>query len=377
MYTYKLYSFPDIPSDVKDKANSYSLHIPLIPWLEAIYKSKIDHNSIYILSIFYQDKLVHVYPLIHQKKESLISIYDILSAMGKLNKLNLIKRLLSVILPNEVLCCYVPHTYYNQLEYSKRDKNTIHFLKKAMITIAKSKNISLVSFMHLLREDMAYLRSLSWSSIHEPPNTNLPINFNSFDDYLLSLSSNTRHNVRRQIRVDQKKGISYKIIDSISPDLALELLNNVYSKHSFYAGKIRLNRDFIAFIMNKIKNKKVIVAEYDNKIIAFSLFYENKGEIYNDLCGFNYDLLGDSFVVFNTTITEQIRFAIASKHKSIYFGPSNYYPKLVRGFMSINQYSLMKNTSFVRNMLLRLYSFFLNSVYFIAYRFFLDKVEKI
>ena len=160
----------------------------------------------------------------------------------------------------------------------------------------------------------------------------LPITWNSFDDYLLSRRKKRRESIRRERRVFQKNGFTTQIGDASSlDDTIVRLQSNLQKKYGHSGDPERLKQGFEQIKTHLAPFVRVYLAQKNEQVVGYALFYEMNKTYYCKQVGFDYARLGNNFCYFNIGFYEPIIQAIKSGIISIHYGAGAYEAKLGRG----------------------------------------------
>lgn len=160
----------------------------------------------------------------------------------------------------------------------------------------------------------------------------LPITWNSFDDYLLSFRQKRRKGIRRERRVFQESDFTIQISDARSLDEKVVLLqSNLQKKYGHSGNPERLKRGFDQIKTHLGPFVRVYLAQQNDQLLGYALFYEMDGKYYCKQVGFDYGRLDNDFCYFNIGFYEPIIQALENKITSINYGVGAYEAKLKRG----------------------------------------------
>ena len=163
--------------------------------------------------------------------------------------------------------------------------------------------------------------------------------FQSFDDFLASLSSSKRKNIRKERRAVVENGIAFELVSG----------SELTEKHwdhffGFYMdtgsrkwGKPYLTRQFFSAINDTMKDQILLVlAKRRGCIIAGALNFIGGDTLYGRNWGCSED---HAFLHFETCYYQAIDFAIAKGLKVVEAGAQGEH-KLARGYLPVKTYSL-------------------------------------
>lgn len=178
-------------------------------------------------------------------------------------------------------------------------------------------------------------------------------NWNSFDDYLLSM----RASYRRRIKQALLKGedIKYEILSdnqNFSQEM-YELYEQVF-KHSEYS----LEKLNLEFFRNDLA--KTILLKINDKVEGFVQIIEdrNNNMLIFEFCGYNYEVSKEYDLYYNM-LSEIIRYAIDNKFRYVQLGQTAYDAKMKFGAKMYNNYYLLAHKNKFINWLIKRHNSFL------------------
>ncbi|MCP5077331.1 MAG: GNAT family N-acetyltransferase [Psychromonas sp.] len=165
------------------------------------------------------------------------------------------------------------------------------------------------------------------------PNTTLPLNYSSFDQFANSLTSKKRKKLRKDQKNAETAGVSISIHDA--PSEIAEQLYALYQntnekkkgQDDFLPTPLAIEHDFFQMLdsANGL-NAKAIVAKYEEEIIAYCLLMECDGILYFKSVGLDYHHSAKSNAYFNL-FYKSIEYGIERGCKYIDYGVTSYYFK--------------------------------------------------
>ena len=163
--------------------------------------------------------------------------------------------------------------------------------------------------------------------------------FGSFADFLGSLSSAKRKNIRKEREAVAARGISFELLqgDELKPKHWDYFFKFYMDTGSRKWGRPYLNREFFAMIHERLREHVLLVlAQRDGKTIAGALNFIGGDRLY----GRNWGCLEDHpFLHFETCYYQAIDFAITRGLKVVEAGAQGEH-KLARGYLPVKTYSL-------------------------------------
>jgi predicted N-acyltransferase len=256
-----------------------------------------------------------------------------------------------------VLLCYSPWCFRTKVFFDKSINQGVSFskLSERIDSICKKEKILFSSFLFVSEfdkrliaslENLGYRRFIFWK-----PMLYLDVRWETFEDYLKSLKSTVRHEIRREIKNCQENGITIDQVTDfkkLSPTLS-DLSYNLSLKYNKWAPRLEpLFFERLSDYANA--NAIVFLAKKKDSIVGFSLFIRKEQTLDTFLGGFNYELLGKTdFTYFNLAYYTPIKWAIREGIKKIYYRWGSEKAKYKRGCKSETLYSLVKCQNSVLN----------------------------
>jgi predicted N-acyltransferase len=249
-----------------------------------------------------------------------------------------------------VLLCYSPWCYRTKIFVGKgfNEGLLICNLSIKIDVVCKNEKILFSSFLFVSEFDKRLIMCLENLGYHKflfwEPMLYLDVCWRSFEDYLKSLRSNVRIQVRREIKSCMKNGVTieemteFKDLSTALSDLSLNLCRK-YNKCSK-----RIDPCFYESLSDYAKaNTIVFIARKKDVVVGFSMFLRKEETLDSFLGGFNYELLNKSdFTYFNLFYYTPIRWAIQEGIRKIYYRWGSEKVKYKRGCKPERIYSFVK-----------------------------------
>lgn len=161
----------------------------------------------------------------------------------------------------------------------------------------------------------------------------LELQWDSFEEYILSFSSRRRSAIRREMRRFVSSGLLCDVTrggEAMTDDLAV-LQANVRQKYGLPANQSKI-AGFNDALRQVLGDSIVIFRVWrGEQLLAFSQFFVFGGALYNRSMGLNYELIGPEYTYFNVLYYYPIRWAIENGMTRIYYGVGSYEAKVSRG----------------------------------------------
>jgi predicted N-acyltransferase len=201
------------------------------------------------------------------------------------------------------------------------------------------------------------LRSFSangYTRIASMPMTQLSLHHGDFEEYLQSLGSATRKNLRRKFRATAKRApITCEVLNDVTPviDEIYPLYLAVHERSKLHFEK--LTPEYLCGLGREMPERAhFFVWRQEGRAIAFSLCLVHDGVIYDDYLGLDYRVAFDLHLYFYT-LRDIITWALAHGLHSYCSSPLNYDPKLHLGCDLVPLDLYVTHTSALLNPILR------------------------
>ncbi len=208
-------------------------------------------------------------------------------------------------------------------------------LQSALKIFARQAGAPLIVLKDFSSGYRAALRGLvtgGFSRIASMPMTRLALTYRDFDEYVASLGSATRKNLRRKFRaVAQQAQISCEVLHDIAPliDELYPLYLAVHDRSKLHFEK--LTPAYFCGLGREMPDRvRFFVWRQHGKAIAFSLCLVHDGIIYDDYLGLDYAVAFDLHLYFYT-FRDIITWSLAQGLHTYRSSPLNYEPKLHLG----------------------------------------------
>ncbi|MDD5432115.1 MAG: GNAT family N-acetyltransferase [Candidatus Omnitrophica bacterium] len=245
-----------------------------------------------------------------------------------------------------------PTTEELYLGISKKENKRDFFelLVKEFSRISKKMNISVTLFFNLAEKDKLLAQVLykkNFVKMENYPNTMLAIKGETFEEYLSSLSRNTRKDFKRKLRDSAALTIlTTEVIDNID-----SIKNEIFKLYlnNFSASEVQfetLTPDFFQNIFKYMKEnaKMFITRSPDNKILAFNLCLIKNDTCIDKFIGFDKKT-SHKLHLYHATFHHNITWCLKNKIRYYQMGITDYHPKIRLGAKLIPLFVYFKCTN--------------------------------
>ncbi|HEY1520780.1 MAG TPA: peptidogalycan biosysnthesis protein [Solirubrobacteraceae bacterium] len=161
---------------------------------------------------------------------------------------------------------------------------------------------------------------------------NLAVNWDSFDGYLGSLTSDHRKKARREVRTfGELAPPASRVRFSSCYSEAARLTADLQQRYGHGESEAQLRGFFEAQVTHLDDHSQVFVCREESELRGFALFYDHEDALYARVCGFDSPRERNDFMYFNLGYYEPIRYAAASRRRSLALGTGSWKTKVLRG----------------------------------------------
>ncbi|MGH7641373.1 MAG: GNAT family N-acetyltransferase [Candidatus Dormibacteria bacterium] len=164
------------------------------------------------------------------------------------------------------------------------------------------------------------------------PNCSIEVGWASFDGYLAQLSSSRRRSARRELEHFRSSGlrVTRQDLGSCLEQLA-SLAVGLQRKYGHQHSQEALTGQLQAQARHLNSESRVLLCHRGRRLVAFTLHYRWKGELYGRLAGFDYSATAGSDAYFNLAFYEPLRMALEEGLREFHLGMATWRAKALRG----------------------------------------------
>ena len=274
-----------------------------------------------------------------------------------------IKKIFPHILNPKALVCGLPMGQ-GRIGITTDSNQVMQAICSGMEQIAQEERAALFIFKDFTAAyDEAFrpLLKKGFFKIESLPSTEMEINFNSFEDYLKTLSPASREGLKRKFKkVDGKVKIDLEITgaleDGIIPQvhaLYLQTLNKMD------LGFEKVPPDFFGHISENMPEEvKYFLWRIEGKLVAFAFCLVRSGHFIDYYLGFDYSVAYEYHLYF-IRFRDLMKWCIAHGVKKYEMGVTTYEPKRRLGFDFIRLYFYIKHRNRLFNPLAKIIGCFI------------------
>jgi len=206
---------------------------------------------------------------------------------------------------------------------------------EALRIFSKNEKIGGMAFYNLSSKGLKlneYLKRRKFLKLETLPTTSIDLKASSFEEYIRSLSKNTRKDLKKKLRRSQElarlKTETREDISSIIDQVYTLYMNNVNDADVHFE---TLTRDFFLNICRNMPGVAKYFITYDNeKIVAFNLCLIKNGVFIDKFIGFDYNV-ARKYHLYYTTFCHNIDWCTKNGIRVYQPGFSDYHPKIRLG----------------------------------------------
>ena len=208
----------------------------------------------------------------------------------------------------------------------------LHSCLKIFARKSRASLVVLKDFPARYREPLRSFSSNGYARVASMPMTRLSLHHRGFDEYVASLGSATRKNLRRKFRQTAARApITCEVLTDVTPviDELYPLYLQVHARSKLHFEK--LTPEYFCRLGREMPERtQFFVWRQEGRAIAFSLCLVHEGTIYDEYLGLDYRVAFDLNLYFYT-LRDIITWALAEGLHSYCSSPLNYHPKLHLG----------------------------------------------
>jgi len=258
-----------------------------------------------------------------------------------------VKKAFPGIINPKVVICGLPMGL-GRIGMARNSGEVIEVISESLEKAAEENKAAMIFFKDFTKVYDARLKPLlskGFSRIESFPSTEMNITFNSFDDYLKTLSRASRDGVRRNLKkTDAEEKIDLEVKDKLEDEELLQvhdLYLQTYNKQEMGLEKLPL--DFFKNISrNMPKETQYFLWRINGKLAAFALCLTSGDYFIDYYLGFDYALM-DRYHLYFIRFRDLMRWCIAHGMKKYEMGVTSYESKRRLGFDFIRLYFYIKH----------------------------------
>lgn len=199
----------------------------------------------------------------------------------------------------------------------------------------KDRGVLAVVFNNLSRKNRAlidHLEKRGFIKMETLPNTRITLNASSVEEYILSLSKNTRKDLKRKLRRSRERAqLKIEARDAIAG-----ISEQAYALYRHNLNNATVGFEILTpeFFLNISKNMpgcvKFFITYAKNKIVAFNLCLIKGDTCIDKYVGFDPEVAYDYYLYF-VTFFHNIQWCLENKIRYYQMGVSDYFPKVRLG----------------------------------------------
>ena len=228
-------------------------------------------------------------------------------------------------------------------------ERVIRAISRGMEPIAEVEKVAIVAFKEFGPADAKELTCLEqegFCRFESNPNTRKEIRFKSFDDYLKTLSSATRYDLKRKFKkVDGRVRIQFEVVDRLGDSLeeAYGLYRQMVSRHEV-GFEIMSKEFFVKISQNMPGETKFFLWRVEGKLAAFAFCLVSNGYFLDYYIGLDYSMAYEYHLYF-IRFRDMMNWCLQHGIRTYEMGCTNYDPKKRLGFefIPLTIYAKMRN----------------------------------
>lgn len=265
---------------------------------------------------------------------------------------NSIKKILPNIFSIKAVVCGMPMGQ-GRIGMSGEEGPILKAVLNKLEHIAKKSKAAVVAFKDFDRSYTKILDPLQgdgFAKFDSLPTTMLNIWYKDFDEYLMTLSSASRYDLRRKFKkVDGRVNLDLEIKDSLDEGSLQEMYRlylDIVARHDMNFELLPIEF-FRNISVNMPGNTKFFLWRIDGKLVMFLFGLTNKDMFIDYYVGFDYDVALKYHLYF-VKFRETLNWCIRNHIKEYEMGITGYEPKRRLGFdfVPLYLYARLRNKAF-------------------------------
>ena len=258
-----------------------------------------------------------------------------------------IKKLLPGIFAPKVLMCGMPMAQ-GRMGIAAKNGKALDMICERMEKIAEEEKASLVifkDFSHAYDEQLRPLYRKGFIRIASLPSTDMEVRFDSFEEYLKTLSRVSREGIRRKFKqVDGKVPIEMEAVDALDEGVSSEAYAlYLQTFHRQDMGMEKVPRDFFRNVARNMPGGvKFFLWRIQGRLVAFAFCLIGDGHFIDYYLGFDYSVSYQYHLYF-VRFRDLMKWCIAAGMRKYEMGVTSYETKRRLGFDFIPLYFYMKH----------------------------------
>jgi predicted N-acyltransferase len=311
-------------------------------FFKSIDESDFDGISFYYIVAYKKDALVGAAPCLLMDYPFDTTVDGLLK-----NVSSKIREFFPAILNSKMLLC---GSIASEGRFGITDTHRGQVMKeivRGMERIAKNEKAAILTFKDypleyvpsldlLLKEDFYKMRGY--------PSVKIDIDFDSFDDYIKTLSYSTRKDLKRKFKkIDALEKIDFEVTDNV--DDFLDEAYFLYLQTFYRSGVIfeKIPKNFFKSISRNMKdNAKYFLWRIKGRLVAFDLCLADENTLVDEYLGIDY-LMTHKYSLYFITFRDIINWCIKNNIKKYESGALTYEPKKRLGCTFIPHYIYVKH----------------------------------
>ncbi len=318
----------------------------------AIEESRLEEFSFSYITISSNNQLVLIVPLFIADFNLDIAVDGWLK-----NIISIIRKFFRRFLVMRTLFCGSPFGEHGVMEIDKEmegDGEVREELLKGLELFRKQNNASFIIFKDFPDSRSKFLDSFKekgFFRVSSFPSAACEVKFNNFEEYLMSLGSSTRKNLRRKLKSAYKEGkIKIEAVDSVE-----NIIDDIYKLYlqTHYDGATKfekLTKEFFLKTSEYMRpHVKYLLYYVNNRLAAFNLCFTYENLFIDKFIGFDYDISSKLHLYF-VSWCYNVEWCINNAVPAYHTGQTDYGAKIRLGSKLIPLYAYLKYKNKVGNL---------------------------
>jgi predicted N-acyltransferase len=235
---------------------------------------------------------------------------------------------------------------------------------RELAAFSRRQGLALIIFKDYCQQEAPALKGLAGQGFFKTdsfPSAIIDLPYKTFDEYLASLSSGARKDLRRKLKKARDKGgLTTKVVECVD-----DMIDDIYRLYmnTYTAGATKfekLTKEFFLICAEKAGYRcRYFLYYIDGKLAAFNLCFVHGDLLIDKFIGFDYSI-ARQYSLYFVSWCENVKWCIDNGIRRYQVGQTDYEPKTHLGCRLVPLFAYVRHTSALVNRCLQVLTRFLN-----------------
>jgi len=329
---------------------------------ETLEQSRLAEFSFHYLLAYRQERIAAIIPFFTADFHG-----DTVLETGVRKMVSAVRTLAPRFLVFKTLFCGSPFGEQGLLGIAPGVADTQELLRavaRELTAFCRRQGLSLIIFKDYCEQDTSTLGMLAGQGFFKTdsfPSAIIDLPYTTFDDYLASLSTGTRKDLRRKLKNARETGmLTTKVVERVD-----NIIDDIYSLYmnTYTAGAMKfekLTKDFFLTCAENAGHRcRYFLYYIDGKLAAFNLCFVHGDLLIDKFIGFDYDI-ARQYSLYFVSWCENVQWCLNNGIMRYQVGQTDYEPKTRLGCRLVPLYAYVRHTNGLVNRCLQVLAQFLN-----------------